>query len=495
MSRETMTLLQNKNDVLPLSKSVRKIAIIGPNANDKPMLWGNYNGTPNKTITILDGIKTKIKQNQFVYLKGCDLVNDKVLNSYFNQCSINGKPGMKATFWNNRECEGNPVSTIQVTQPINVTTYGQHSFGPGVNLDSFSAKYETVFKPQESGDVLLDVEGCSYFELFVNGKSMKKLRTWRTTDTRTVLQAEKGKVYNIEIRYAQIENYAANLKFNIGKETDINYDKTIAQLKNVDVVVFVGGISPQLEGEEMPIALPGFKGGDRTDIELPSVQRNFLKALKKAGKKVVFVNCSGSAMALLPETESCDAILQAWYGGELGGQAVADVLFGDYDPSGKLPVTFYKSTSQLPDYENYSMKGRTYRYMNDALFPFGYGLSYTTFQVGDMNLDKTQMKVGEAPVLTIPVSNTGKRDGVEVLQVYVRKIGDNDGPLKTLKAFQRVNLAAGKNCNVTVQLQPEAFEFFDNTTNTMRIVPGNYELLYGTSSSDKDLKTVSVKLF
>lgn len=166
-----------------------------------------------------------------------------------------------------------------------------------------------------------------------------------------MLQVEKGKEYKIEILYAQVENWAANLKFNLGKEFPINYSESISKLKGVDVVVFVGGISPQLEGEEMPVNIPGFKGGDRTDIELPAVQRNFLKALKDAGKQVVFVNCSGSSMALLPETESCDAILQAWYGGELGGYAVADVLFGDYNPSGKLPVTFYKSTKQLPDYE------------------------------------------------------------------------------------------------------------------------------------------------
>ncbi len=161
----------------------------------------------------------------------------------------------------------------------------------------------------------------------------------------------------------------------------------------------------------MPVNIPGFKGGDRTDIELPAVQRNFLKALKDAGKQVVFVNCSGSSMALLPETESCDAILQAWYGGELGGYAVADVLFGDYNPSGKLPVTFYKSTKQLPDYEDYSMKGRTYRYMSDPLFPFGFGLSYTDFAIGTASCNKTQLRTDESLTLTVPVSNTGKRSG------------------------------------------------------------------------------------
>lgn len=482
MSRQTMTLLQNKGNVLPLAKNHR-IAVIGPNADEKTVLWGNYNGTPNSTVTILDGIRDKIGKNKVTYLRGCDLVNDRILESYLDQCGIDGKPGIKATFWNNPDRSGEPVSAIRITSPINVTTYGQHAFAPGVNLEKFSACYETVFRPKESGEILFSMEGCSYFELLVNGRSMKKHRTWRTTDTRTVMLVEKGKEYKIEIRYAQVENWAANLKFNLGKERDINYAQSIDHLKGIDIVVFVGGISPQLEGEEMPVKIKGFKGGDRTDIELPAVQRNFLKALKEAGKQVVFVNCSGSAIALLPETQSCDAILQAWYGGELGGTAVADVLFGDYNPSGKLPVSFYKSTDQLPDYEDYSMKGRTYRFMSDALFPFGYGMSYTTFQLGDARMDK------EAMTLTVPISNTGKREGTEVIQVYVRKVGDTDGPLKTLKAYQRVHLKAGQSKEAVLKLAADAFEFFDPKTNTMCVDPqATYEVFYGTSSKDSDLK-------
>lgn len=244
----------------------------------------------------------------------------------------------------------------------------------------------------------------------------------------------------------------------------------------------------------MPVQLPGFKGGDRTDIELPAVQRNFLKALKRAGKRVVFVNCSGSAMALQPEVESCDAILQAWYAGERGGQAVADVLFGDYNPSGKLPVTFYKRSDQLPDYENYSMKGRTYRFMEDALFPFGYGLSYTTFALGDVRLQTPTVKAGSQLTLQVPVSNTGSRAGVEVVQLYVRKVGDAEGPLKSLKAYRRVSLMPGSTEQITLTLEPEAFEFFDTSTNTMRVTPGKYELYVGTSSDKKDLKTLRVTI-
>ncbi len=199
-----------------------------------------------------------------------------------------------------------------------------------------------------------------------------------------------------------------------------------------------------LEGEEMPVSDLGFKGGDRTDIQLPAVQRKCLQALKAAGKKIIFVNCSGSAIGLVPETESCDAILQAWYGGESGGQAVADVLFGDYNPSGKLPITFYKDTTQFPGFEDYSMKGRTYRYMtSEPLFPFGYGLSYTSFAIGNAQLNKKKLSKDESVDLTIPVTNTGKRSGTEIVQVYVKKVSDTSGLVKTLKGFERIKYIRG----------------------------------------------------
>jgi beta-glucosidase len=206
------------------------------------------------------------------------------------------------------------------------------------------------------------------------------------------------------------------------------------------------------------------------------------------------VNCSGSAIALTPETESCEAILQAWYAGESGGQAVADVLFGDYNPTGKLPITFYKNSDQLKDFEDYSMKGRTYRFMNDALFPFGFGLSYTTFSIGDVKISKTEIKVNENVDLTIPVSNTGKRDGTEIIQVYVRKENDTEGPLKTLKGFQRVNVASGKISQAVINLPYTSFEFYDRQSGKMVATSGEYEVLYGNSSNDRDLKIAKVKI-
>ena len=492
MARESMTLLQNKNNILPLTKSIKKIAVIGPNADDKPMLWGNYNGTPVRTITILDGITSKLSADKVFYDKGCDLVENKVTESYFSKCSIDGKKGFKATYWNAKGRTGNIIATQQIVNPIKLTTAGQHEFAPGVWLEGFSATYETEFEASQNEEIVFKCGATGSFELLLNGESITRYMNWRTLPSRHPFKVESGKKYKIEIRYAQMNDWQANIEFNFGKEVDVDYSELLNKLKGIDIVVFIGGISSILEGEEMPVSYPGFKGGDRTDIELPEIQRNCLKALKEAGKKIVFVNCSGSAMGLVPETESCDAILQAWYGGESGGQAVADVLFGDYNPAGKLPITFYKNIQQLPDFEDYTMKSRTYRFMSDPLFPFGFGLSYTTFSIGDAQLSNTIIKANESVELIIPVANTGKCDGTEIIQVYVRKVNDTDGSYKTLKGFQRVDIAAGKTGQATIGLPRTAFEFFDRTKGKMSVTAGEYEVWYGTSSDNKDLKSIKV---
>ena len=489
MARQSIVLLQNKNNVLPLQKNKERMAVIGPNVDDKPMMWGNYNGVPNHTVTILYGIKAK--QEKLIALPSCDLTYNMVMDCLLgSQCAYNGKKGMKGAFWNNTEMKGKPVTTHQYTAPLAVTTAGMHNFAPGVEIEDFSAKYETVFTPEESGEYVVNVEGCGHFELYINGVRQFVRHTWRTTPVRTAIQAVEGKPYAIEVRFQYVKTWGANLKINVAKELPIDYQKTIAQLKGIDKVIFVGGISPALEGEEMPVSIDGFKGGDRTHIELPKVQRDFLRALKDAGKTVIFVNCSGSAIALLPETESCDAIVQAWYAGQEGGTAVADVLFGDYNPGGKLPVTFYKSTSQLPDYEDYSMKGRTYRYFNDPLFAFGYGLSYTSFEIGEASISGAN---GDC-TLTIPVTNCGSRRGTETVQLYIRNTGDPEAPLKTLRAFQRIEIAPGQTMPVEMKLNKKSFEFFDNETNTVHTKPGTYQILYGSSSQDKDLKALTVSI-
>ncbi|MBQ7460998.1 MAG: glycoside hydrolase family 3 C-terminal domain-containing protein [Bacteroidaceae bacterium] len=239
-----------------------------------------------------------------------------------------------------------------------------------------------------------------------------------------------------------------------------------------DIVIFCGGISPNLEGEEMDVKEEGFKGGDRTMIELPKVQRDILAALHKAGKRVILANCSGSAIGLVPEQQSCDAIVQAWYGGQAGGQALAEVIFGRVNPSGRLPVTFYRNVDQLPDFEDYNMEGHTYRYFRgEPLYPFGYGLSYSKFVYG-----KARFADGK---LTLPVSNKSKMDGTETVLVYISKVGDTDGPIRALRAFQPVEVAAGSTVEVSIPLPDTAFEWWDVKSNAMRILPGQYVLHVG----------------
>lgn len=495
MARESMTLLQNNNNLLPLKKSLKKIAVIGPNADNEPMLWGNYNGTPQRTISILNGIQSKLPAQGVLYDKGCDAVENKVTQSYFSKTITGGKQGFKAIYWNNPDRSGDAVTTDQVKNPFKITTAGDHEFASGVKLVGFSARYETEFTAPETEEIVFKCGATGYFELLVNDSSLARYNNWRTLPSRIPYQVEKGKTYHVEIRYAQLNNWQANLEFDFGKELDIDFSALINKLKGIDQVIFVGGLSSLLEGEEMPVHYPGFKGGDRTDIELPLVQRNCLKALKAAGKKVIFVNCSGSAIGLVPETQSCDAILQAWYGGESGGQAVADVLFGDYNPSGKLPITFYKDTTQLPDFEDYSMKGRTYRYMTaEPLFKFGFGLSYTQFSIGNAQLNTTQLKKGENLTLTIPVTNTGKINGTEIVQVYVKKTGATNGLIKTLRGFKRVEIAAGKTVSAVIDLHPASFEFYNDKTLKMDVSAGEYEIWYGNSSATKDLKMAKIDM-
>ena len=301
------------------------------------------------------------------------------------------------------------------------------------------------------------------------------------------LKVQAGKPYDIELDFEYLRS-DAQLNFDLGFKKEVDIKKSVEMVKDADVVVFAGGISPSLEGEEMGVNLPGFKRGDRTDIELPAVQRELIVALHRAGKKVILVNCSGSPIGLEPEAKECEAILQAWYPGQAGGTAVAEVLFGDYNPAGRLPMTFYRNVSQLPDFEDYNMTGRTYRYMSqEPLFPFGYGLSYTTFEYGQMTLSSDKISIGQTLKLTVPITNTGKRDGEEVVQVYLRKHNDADGPNKTLRAFKRVNIPVGKTVNIEFDLKDKELEWWDTASNTVRVCAGNYDVMVGSSSQTEDL--------
>lgn len=288
---------------------------------------------------------------------------------------------------------------------------------------------------------------------------------------------------------------SADLNFSIAVRTPVDYQATANEVKDADVIIFVGGISPRLEGEEMPVDAEGFKKGDRLNIEIPTVQKEMVKALKATGKPIVYVVCTGSALALNWENENLDAILNAWYGGQEAGTAVADVLFGDYNPAGRLPVTFYKSIDQLPDFEDYNMQGRTYRYMTETpLYPFGYGLSYTSFAYKNAKLSKDKINANENLTVTLDIQNTGKIDGDEVAQLYIKNPNDPKGPLKSLQGFKRTHIAAGETQTISFELTPKAFWSFNDETQTMEVRPGKYEILYGPSSANKDLKSLTLTI-
>lgn len=489
MARKSIILLTNNNNTLPLDKKrVRKIAVLGPNANDSLMMWGNYNGYPKSTVTILEGIRNKFDGAEIVYLKGCDYVSDKTMISDFDKLSYGGKKGMKATFWKNRDMEGKPLKTRQFSDPIDYTNNGETAFAADVPVLDFSARFEAQFVPEKSGKVAFCVAGDDGFRLIIDGETV--IDSWSEgvkSEMRYELDAVKGKKYDVVLEYFQAQG-GAELKFDIGQRTDVDCSSVAAEVADADVLIFVGGLSPHLEGEEMGVNLPGFKGGDRTAIELPVVQENMLKALKATGKPTVFVLCTGSAVASPWAVENCDAIVNAFYPGEAGGTAVADVLSGDYNPAGRLPVTYYASTSDLPDFEDYFMENRTYRYFKGKpLFPFGYGLSYTDFEYGDASLSEN----GDTLTLSVPVSNVGQRDGDEVVQVYVSNPARVGGPIKSLKAFRRVPVKAGETVTVELELPRSSFEAYDSKADKMAVLPGEYEIYYGGSSDSKALKRLN----
>ena len=483
MARKSIVLLKN-DGVLPLA-STGDIAVVGANANDSVMMWGNYSGYPTKTITALEGIQRIAPQARFI--NGCGLTRNEVFESRFSELKTPlGSKGIQATFYNNTEMKGVPAATIDLSSPILLSNGGNTVFAPGVNLENFSARLDATFIPTKDETVIFSIGADDKVRLIVNGDTIVdiwKVRQ-RIQGEQKELAVKAGQHYRIQIDYVQEQGFAV-LAFDVQHKLAPTNEELLAQIGNTETVVFVGGISPKLEGEEMRVNEEGFKGGDRTSIELPKVQRETLALLHQAGKKVIFVNCSGSAIALVPELESCDAIIQAWYSGEQGGQALAEVLFGQYNPSGKLPITFYKSTDELPDFLDYTMKNRTYRYYTgEALFPFGYGLSYTRFEFGKPQYINNKVRVS--------LKNVGTRGGLETVQVYIRNLADQEGPLKTLRAYQQVSLTPGEQKTITIPLPRQSFEGWDAITNTMRVVPGKYEVMVGNSSADRDLRKIQV---
>jgi beta-glucosidase len=486
-ARESMVLLKN-NGVLPLSKNLKTIAVLGPNADDTAMLNGNYGGTPTEahTHSLLEGIKAAVPGANIIYRKACEL-NDEY-NTIHHLQDFNEGKGVKVEFWNNRELQGAPAKTVYYNE-INFSTFGAWGFAEGVNSDSVSVRISGQYKSTFTGEMKYTLMTDNGYVLRVNGEIVEEAKAGgrrffgfgRKVEYKS-FPVEAGKTYDISIEYRRGNGQFALLRGDICERILADFTDLAKEVSTADVIIIIGGISAQMEGE----------GGDKADIELPKVQQMLLKAMHSTGRPVVFVNCSGSAIAFGSVEDQYDALLQAWYAGQGGAKALADVLFGDYNPGGKLPVTFYRSNDDLPDFLDYSMKNRTYRYFTgEPQYAFGYGLSYTTFNIGKGNLSQSSMKADGKVTLTVPVTNTGKCEGTETVQVYVKRLDDPGAPIKSLKGFQKLNLKPGETKRAVISLGSEAFEYYDENIDELSVMPGRYQILYGTSSLDKDLKPLS----
>ena len=485
-ARESMVLLENKGAVLPLSKGIKTIAVVGPNADDVELLNGNYGGTPteNHKQSLLAGIKAAVPGAKVIYQKACEL-NDEYETIHHLQDLNDGK-GALVEFYNNKDLSGQPAK-IDYYNELNFSTFGAWGFAQGVNRDTLSVRVSGRYTATFTGEMKYTLMTDNGYLLKVNDEVIEDAKPagfrgffGRRTEYKS-FPVEEGKTYDIVIEYRHGNGQFAMLRGDICERNLVDFTALANEVKDADAIIIIGGISAQMEGE----------GGDKQDIELPKVQQMLMKAMHQTGRPVIFVNCSGSAIAFGSVEGEYDALLQAWYAGQGGAKALAEILFGDYNPGGKLPVTFYRSNSDLPDFLDYSMKNRTYRYFTGVpQYAFGYGLSYTTFVVGQGKLSKKAMKKNGQVTLTVPVTNTGKREGTETIQVYVKALDDAGAPIKALKGFQKLSLKAGETKAATISLDGEAFEYYDESIDELSTRAGRYQILYGTSSLDKDLQSI-----
>jgi beta-glucosidase len=458
MAQQSVVLLKNERNTLPLSKSIKRIAVIGPNADNKIAVLGNYNGTPSKVVSVLEGIKEKLGNTvEVIYEKAINFTNDTLLihKDISTLYTYEGKPGVKAEYFLNEKLEGIPFLTQTETAIDHSWAEGTVPF-PGMRATNYSARYSTSITATKDEVMNFETEANDGYRVLINDSIV--VDVWernRWGSKQFNLPVKKGMTYKIVMAFRQGGGDAA-VKLQAGNYVKTDMAALQQKLKDVDAIIFTGGISPQLEGEEMPVKVPGFSGGDRTSIMLPAVQTELIKALKATGKPVVFVMMTGSAIAIPWEDENIPAIINAWYGGQSAGTAVADVLFGDYNPAGRLPVTFYKNDADLPGFSDYSMAGRTYRYFKGtALYPFGYGLSYTTFNYTSVKAPVVISK-GKNITVSATVKNTGTKDGEEVVQLYIAHQNVKDlAPLKALKGFQRIFVKAGESQNIVFTLSAE----------------------------------------
>ncbi|MEA2174022.1 MAG: beta-glucosidase [Blastocatellia bacterium] len=483
-ARESIVLLKNENNILPLKKDVKSIAVIGPNADSLEVLLGNYNGVPSKWVTPLEGIRHKVSAGTRVLdALGTTLTGEIIMpvpSTVLRSPDDKNAHGLKGQYFNNKDLQGEPVAT-RLDAEVNFDWF-TNSPVPQVPVDNFSVRWTGQLVPDVSGTYQLGARADDGVRVYFEDKLL--VDNWRDGSAKTVttpVELEAGRVYKIRVEY--YDRYAsatAKLVWAPPQIASRLREEAIAKAQEADVVVMALGLAPSLEGEEMDIKVKGFSGGDRTDLSLPEAQEDLLKAVYATGKPVVLVLLSGSALAVNWEQEHLAAIVQAWYPGEEGGTAIADVLFGDYNPAGRLPVTFYKSVDQLPPFNDYNMEGKTYRYFKgEPLYPFGYGLSYTRFKYANLRLSTKTMRPNENLQISVDVQNTGARGGDEVAQLYLTDVAANAPvPVRALRGIRRIYLKPGEKKRLTFTLAPRDLTLIDN--NGKRVLePGEFRISVG----------------
>ena len=491
-ARESMVLLENKG-ILPLSKNLKKLAVIGPNIDDVELLNGNYGGTPTEAHqhSLLEGIRNAFP-GEIISQKACEL-NDEY-NTIHHLQDFNDGKGVFVEFWNSEQSpfEGETPAPVKsgYYNELNFSTFGAWGFAEGVSNDNICVRISGKYTATFTGEMKYTLTSDNGYVLKVNGEVVEENKGGgrrgfgfgfgRRVEYKS-FPVEAGKDYDVVIEYRRGKGQFAMLRGDICERKLVDFTELANEVKAADAIIIIGGISARMEGE----------GGDKQTIELPKVQQMLVKAMHATGRPVIFVNCSGSAIAFGSVEGEYDALLQAWYPGQGGAKALAEVIFGDFNPGGKLPVTFYRSNDDLPDFLDYSMKNRTYRYFEgQPQYAFGYGLSYTTFALGKGKLSKKSMKADGKVTLSVPVTNTGKCEGTETVQVYVKALDDPGAPIKALKGFQKLDLNAGETKTATITLDGEAFEYYNESIDELSVKPGRYQILYGTSSRDEDLQSL-----
>ena len=485
-ARKSMVLLKNENQTLPLRKDLKKVAVIGPNANQWLMLLGNYNGVPSEAVTPLEGIQAKLPQAEVLFAQGSELAEGMPMFYQIPASMLTtpeGKPGLHAEYFTNRELTGDALYTETVAELD--ANWNDRAPREDMDDDNFGVRWTGEIRPEQSGTYQVGFISTCNTKLYLNDTLVARTEYHFRDEygdprlrNSASLALEAGTSYRLRVEAsesyadAQVELVWAAPKPDLLKEA-------VEAARQAEAVVLCVGLTARMEGEEMDIQIDGFRGGDRTTLDLPEVQQNLIQEIQALGKPTVLVLLNGSALAINWADEHVPAILEAWYPGQAGGTAIADVLFGDYNPAGRLPVTFYKSVDDLPPFEQYEMTTQTYRYFKgEPLYPFGYGLSYTTFAYEGLTLPSS-IKAGDSVAVSFTVTNTGRRDGEEVVQLYVSQIDSPvPAPIKSLKTFDRIALKAGESRTVRFRLPPETFRII-NEDNQREIAAGQFEISVG----------------